>query len=324
MLLRLSDRRLVGLALLALAAGCGDSVASFPALPGTLVGESAHFRLFVSPEFPISSVPAYLQGKRWPRRARGRLGRQADDAEVPEGQRKIDYHLLTYEQITAGCLQDASGCELDETLQIATIICRTNMSYACVHAARRARGRPCHSMVAGSRRGDRMRPAGWRLPDGRRSPWEQAVMSSNDQGGLFARYLIRTQGIDAFVRYYQQAPGRRDPALFAANFSAFWNLNIDDAWTAMHTVGPARRPSIRRSVRARCRRCRPTVNRPTATSPATPTGCCRTPGARPWHSSRPPAGPSLFRTAKGSRPSSCQAIRPCRRRIPRSRRSPTR
>ena len=61
-------------------------------------------------------------------------------------------------------------------------------------------------------------------------------MSSNDQGGLFARYLIRTQGIDAFVRYYQQAPGRRDPALFAANFSAFWNLNIDDAWTAMHTV----------------------------------------------------------------------------------------
>ena len=63
-------------------------------------------------------------------------------------------------------------------------------------------------------------------------------MSSNDQGGLFARYLIRTQGIDAFVRYYQQAPGRRDPALFAANFSAFWNLNIDDAWTAMHTVRP--------------------------------------------------------------------------------------
>ena len=52
------------------------------------------------------------------------------------------------------------------------------------------------------------------------------------------RYLIRTQGIDALVRYYRQAPGRRDPALFAANFSAFWNMTIDDVWTAMHVVDP--------------------------------------------------------------------------------------
>ena len=47
--------------------------------------------------------------------------------------------------------------------------------------------------------------------------WEQAVIMSRryayDHGGLFARYLIRTQGIDAYVRYYQQAPGRPDPAL---------------------------------------------------------------------------------------------------------------
>ncbi|HSY41142.1 MAG TPA: hypothetical protein VLA79_16495, partial [Polyangia bacterium] len=72
-------------------------------------------------------------------------------------------------------------------------------------------------------------------------PWELAIASLDyayDQGGLFVRYLIRTQGIDAFVRYYRQAPGRRDPALFAANFSAFWGMSVDDAWAAMHTVGP--------------------------------------------------------------------------------------
>jgi len=78
-------------------------------------------------------------------------------------------------------------------------------------------------------------------------PWQQAVVSTAKDtpptavysvGGLFARYLIRTQGIDAFIRYYRQAPGRRDPALFAANFSAFWNLTVDDVWTAMHVVQP--------------------------------------------------------------------------------------
>ena len=58
------------------------------------------------------------------------------------------------------------------------------------------------------------------------------------EGGLFARYLIRTQGIDAFVRYYRQAPSCRDPALFAANFSAFWNMTVDDVWAAMHVVQP--------------------------------------------------------------------------------------
>ena len=69
--------------------------------------------------------------------------------------------------------------------------------------------------------------------------WQQAVASDDyayGQGGLFVRYLIRTQGIDAFVRYYRQAPGRHDPALFAANFAAFWNMSMDDAWAAMHVV----------------------------------------------------------------------------------------
>ena len=60
-----------------------------------------------------------------------------------------------------------------------------------------------------------------------------------------ARYLIRTQGIGAWVRFYQQAPEIRDPALFAANFSAFWHLSVDDVWTAMHTPQPGEGTSDR-------------------------------------------------------------------------------
>jgi hypothetical protein len=76
-------------------------------------------------------------------------------------------------------------------------------------------------------------------------PWQQVVLEAPtdstevyDQGGLLARYLIRTQGIDAFVSYYRQAPELRDPGVFAANFQAFWGMTIDEAWTAMH-VPPA-------------------------------------------------------------------------------------
>jgi hypothetical protein len=77
-------------------------------------------------------------------------------------------------------------------------------------------------------------------------PWQQVVTASASdgrhdvysEGGLLVRYLIRTQGIDAFLRYYRQAPGRRDPALFAQNFSSFWNMSIDDVWAAMHVIGP--------------------------------------------------------------------------------------
>ena len=118
MLLRFSVRRLASLPLLALAAGCGTPAA--PELPGTLVGESAHFRLFVAPDFGASAVPAYQQG------SAGLDALEADWADkqtmlkMPEGQRKIDYHLLTPEQITAACQEDVGSCELGDTLQIAT------------------------------------------------------------------------------------------------------------------------------------------------------------------------------------------------------------
>ena len=74
-------------------------------------------------------------------------------------------------------------------------------------------------------------------------PWAGIVGETSssdvyDQGGIFVRYLIRSYGIDAFLRYYEQSPERRDPALFAANFQSFWSLALDDVWTAIHTVPP--------------------------------------------------------------------------------------
>jgi hypothetical protein len=239
---RASGRRLACLPLLALAAGCtGD----YPTLSGTLVGESAHFRLFVDPAFDTSLVPTYLQG------SGGLDALEADWADkqtmlkMPEGQRKIDYHLMTQEQIDAACggNGEEASCELGDTLQIATDA--LPFQHELIHAYMQlvAPGAaPVPFIVEGTAQaiGCIGLQVGISLTDDVPS-WEQAVGSLDyvyDQGGLFVRYLIRTQGIDAVVRYYQQAPGRRDPALFAANFSAFWGMSIDDAWTAMHTVGP--------------------------------------------------------------------------------------
>jgi hypothetical protein len=227
------------LPLLPFAVGCNGS----PPIPGTLVGESAHFRLFVDPDFDTSSLPAYVQG------SAGLDALEADWADkqtmlkMPEGKPKIDYHLLTQEQINAACQEDVAGCELGDTLQIATDDLPFQHELIHAYMALVAPGDgPVPFIVEGTAQaiGCEGLQVGTSLTDDV-PPWEQAVVSTEyayDQGGLFARYLIRTQGIDAFVRYYQQAPGRRDSALFAANFSAFWNLNIDDAWTAMHTVGP--------------------------------------------------------------------------------------
>jgi hypothetical protein len=104
-----------GLALLALAAGC-----SRPALPGALVGESTHFRLFVDPDFDPSTLPAYLQGA-------GALDALETDwadkqtmLKMPEGRPKIDYHLVAPGHVAAACQGQAeSGCELGDKLQIA-------------------------------------------------------------------------------------------------------------------------------------------------------------------------------------------------------------
>ena len=233
---------------LVLAAGCNANAsgAGYQTLSGSLVGESAHFRLFVDPAFDTTTLPDYLQGN-------GGLDALETDwadkqtmLKMPESKSKIEYHLMTYEQAMAACEQQGDSCELGATLQIATDV--LPFQHELIHSYMElvapgavpvpfigegtAQAIGCYGPVGV----DVGVPLSENVPT-----WQQAVASDDyayGQGGLFVRYLIRTQGIDAFVRYYRQAPARHDPALFAANFSAFWNMSIDDAWAAMHVVAP--------------------------------------------------------------------------------------
>jgi hypothetical protein len=234
--------RSVSLSLLALAAGCNlyDTPASLD-LSGTLVGESAHFRLFVDPDFDTSSLPASLQGQGGLDVLEGDWADKQTMLKMPEGMSKIDYHLMTQEHVSAVC--GADSCELGPLPRIASVV--PAFQHELIHAYMdlvAPGARPLPFIVEGTAQaiGCYDVQVGISLTEDVPT-WQQAVLNDDyayGQGGLFVRYLIRTHGVDAFVRYYRQAPARHDPALFAANFSAFWNMSMDDAWTAMHTVGP--------------------------------------------------------------------------------------
>jgi hypothetical protein len=238
---RLSDRRLAGLPLLALAAGCLANPAPYPELSGTLVGESAHFRLFVDPDVDTSSLPGYLQGWVSVDALEADWADKQTMLKMPEGKTKIDYHLMTHAHIVAACQAEADSCELGATLQIATdgVVFQHELIHAYMQLAAPG-AEPMPFIREGTAQAIGCYSLPWKVSAADFAPsWQQAVTSDEweyGEGGVFARYLIRTQGIEAFVRYYRQAPGRRDPALFAANFSAFWKMSIDDAWAAMHTL----------------------------------------------------------------------------------------
>ncbi|HLK90142.1 MAG TPA: hypothetical protein VKZ18_09620 [Polyangia bacterium] len=248
MVLRRSACRHTWLSLLVLAAGCNvnGSDGGYPELSGALVGESAHFRLFVDPAFDSSTLPGYLQGQGGLDALETDWADKQSMLKMPEGKSKIDYHLMTGEQVLAACDQQGESCELGSTLQIATDV--LPFQHELIHAYMELVA-PGAAPVPFIREGTAQAigcygPVGVGVGVALAEdvpPWQQAVASDDyayGQGGLFVRYLIRTQGIDAVVRYYAQAPGRRDPALFAANFAAFWNLSLDDAWAAMHVVAP--------------------------------------------------------------------------------------
>ena len=226
-------------ALFWLAAGCGQ-----PTIPGVLVGESAHFRLFVDPNFDLAPPAAYMQG------ANGLAALETDWADkqtmlgMPEG-RKIDYHLLGYDHIASACGGGAeSGCEAAGDLEIAAPYLPYQHELMHAYMELLAPGAlPIPLVVEGAAQSIGCdSEAGADLTHF--VPWQQVVTETSadsrqdvySEGGILARYLIRTKGVDAFVRYYRQAPERRDPALFAENFFAFWNMSIDDVWAAMHVV----------------------------------------------------------------------------------------
>ncbi|HEY4395987.1 MAG TPA: hypothetical protein VGP64_18110 [Polyangia bacterium] len=213
--------------------GCGRT-----APPGVLVGESAHFRLYVDPG---AEVPAGLKGEN----ALAALETEWADVhtmlQMPDG--KISYYWLAPEHVAAACGEaDEGACIWERSLEIdsPTLPNPHELNHAYAYLRKQREPVPflaegiAESIECGS-------DAPMNAPD---VPWEGVVAAqatSDDvyvQGGAFVRYLMRKYGVAAFLSYYEQSPEQRDPALFAANFQSYWNVTLDQVWNAIHVIPP--------------------------------------------------------------------------------------
>jgi hypothetical protein len=225
-----TGRRLWGLVMLAFA-GCGR-----PTPPGVLAGESAHFRLYIDPE--VDAPPEWA----------GENGLAALETEwtdvhsmlqMPDG--KITYYWLAYDHVASACGDGSEGACTDEgSLEIDAPVLPDWHELTHAYMYLRNQRKPIPFLAEGIAEAIECGPD---LPMNVADiPWEGVVAglpSSDDvyeQGGAFVRHLIRNYGIDPFLRYYEQSPEQRDPAQFAANFQSFWNVPLDDVWTAIHSI----------------------------------------------------------------------------------------
>ncbi len=213
--------------------GCGRSIP-----PGTFVGESQHFRLFVDPD---ATVPDGLDGPN------GLLALETEWADVhsmlqmPDG--KITYRWLSKDHTTAACGDSDEGAclwEQDMEIDSPTLPNAHELNHAYMYLRRHRK--PIPFLAEGIAEAiDCGGDAPLTVED---VSWQEVVAADatsadvSVQGGAFVRYLIRRHGIEAFLRYYEQSPEQRDPALFAANFQNFWSAPMDDAWTASHHAPP--------------------------------------------------------------------------------------
>lgn len=229
-------------ALLASAAACAPQ-----APPSDLVGESAHFRLFV--DRALTMFPPGLDA------SNGVVALETQWADVetmlkmPAG--KIDYYWLAPEHIHTACGDVLeTGCMWEDRMEIdaPTLPNAHELNHAYLYLRTHRRTIPFLSEGFADAIGcdyDRPTVSESEVP---RPDVVAALPSRSDlypEGALFMRYLIRTQGIDAVLRYYEQSPERRDPALFVTNFEAFWNMSFNAVWAAVHTlpVGMSREDS---------------------------------------------------------------------------------
>lgn len=210
--------------------------------PGSLVGESQHFRLFVDPD---ATVPVGLDGDNALAALETEWGDVHTMLEMPEG--KITYYWLSPDHIAGACGEaDAGGCFWPQNLEVdaPTLPQPHELHHAYMYLRKQRVPVPflAEGIAEAIACGDDIP-----LPIAE-VPWEGVVAAyppSQDpyaQGGAFVRYLIRTYGIAMFLHYYEQSPEQRDPALFAANFQTFWGTTMDDAWTSSHGVPPGTTP----------------------------------------------------------------------------------
>lgn len=223
----------VGLAVAAaaIATGCsGDPPTSF-------VGESAHFRLYVDPDllplpygFSDDDALAALETE-W-----ADVGTML---KMPDG--KITYRWYTSAHAADACGPGEGGCTKEAELEVDAPTLPNEHELNHAYAYLRAQRRPIPLLAEGLAEAiacdGQVQVAG-------AADWRSMVASLSSaevesQGGLFVRTLIRTYGIDAFLRYYEQSPERRDPALFGANFAQFWGASVDDVWAQAHDPATA-------------------------------------------------------------------------------------
>src|SRR6185437_9367581 len=216
-----------------LAAGCGDRP------PSIFIGQWAHFRLHVDPA--LLPVPPPFDGDN----ALAALETEWSDVKtmlhMPEG--VIDYYWYTQANTELACgSPDEGACTKESLLEIdsPTLPNPHELNHAYLYL--RQQRKPIPLLAEGAAESIACGAMG--SPLGDNVPWPDLVVAvpapeeAYQQGGLLVRYLIRTQGIDAFLRYYEQSPERRDPAVFAANFQSFWGMSLDDVWGAMHVQAP--------------------------------------------------------------------------------------
>jgi hypothetical protein len=216
------------------AAGCGGNP------PAVFVGESAHFRLYVDPA--LMPLPAAFAGDNALDALETEWSDVATMLATPDA--KIDYYWYAPDHIGAAC-DDATegGCTKEEKMEVDAPLLpdahELNHAYTYLRAPRRPIPFLAEGMAEAIGCGYDA-PIASSFDD---DDWRQAVVGVRSDrvyglGGLFVRHMIRRHGIAEFLRYYEQSPERRDPALFAANFETFWGERLDDVWADFTTIAP--------------------------------------------------------------------------------------
>jgi hypothetical protein len=221
-----------------IASGCGRD-----APPGMFVGESSHFRLFVDPALGAQSM-AWAEAN-----GLAALETEWSDVEtmlkMPDG--KITYYWLTEDDVPGACGGPGEGaCTWERSLEIDSPVIPNPHELTHAYMYLRKQRHPIPFLAEGI--AESIDCSLSHTDAAKDVPWPGVVASEETsdsfvQGGAFMRYLIRRFGIDAVLRYYEQAPERRDPALYAANFESFWGVTMDDAWAEVHA--PASRGDLR-------------------------------------------------------------------------------
>ena len=207
---------------------CGRSPPS-----ARFVGESTHFRLYVDPDV---FVPPELEGDNGLVALETAWSDAHTMLRMPDG--KIAYYWLTAEHIPGACgTPDEQACFWDRDMEIdsAALPNPHELNHAYMYLRKQREPIPFLAEGIADAIGCEIQNP-MNVPD---VPWQPFVASLRSpelyiQGGAFVRHLIRRFGIDEFVRYYEQSPEHRDPALFAANFSTFWGRTVDEIWTEIH------------------------------------------------------------------------------------------